>query len=287
MGRTQIPSAVGSCFLASVLAACSSILFYPSTAHVRTPAQLGLSYQDVRLRTSDAVSLHGWFLDAQREARGTVFFLHGNAENISTHIRSVAWLPSEGYQVLLLDYRGYGLSAGTPTLPAVFEDLDTAFRWLIEQPQVRNKPIFVLGQSLGANLAAYYLGEDDEARRQIAGLVLDAPFASYRDLVRQKLAISWLTWPFQAVLSWLVPDRYSPIRNISAIAPIPLLVVASEIDPIVPIEHTRALFLAAPQPKTMHVYRGPHVSTFTQRENRDVLLEFLIRNREAKTHSLQ
>lgn len=125
-GGRCISLALLSCLVfSSGLGACASVLFYPSTLQVLTPAQFGVSYQDVYLHTLDDVRLHGWFLSSAGEAKATVFFLHGNAENISTHVRSVAWLPREGYQVFLVDYRGYGLSSGTPSLPEVFEDIDT------------------------------------------------------------------------------------------------------------------------------------------------------------------
>ena len=70
--------------------------------------------------------LHGWFLPAQIPSRGTILFLHGNAENVSTHIGSVAWLPAEGFNVFLIDYRGYGLSEGVPTLDGLHRDVEAA-----------------------------------------------------------------------------------------------------------------------------------------------------------------
>ena len=42
----------------------------------------------------------------------------GNGGNLAYHLGATAWLPEQGYQVLMFDYRGYGLSAGSPTLPA-------------------------------------------------------------------------------------------------------------------------------------------------------------------------
>jgi alpha-beta hydrolase superfamily lysophospholipase len=259
------------------LTACSRVFFYPDKWIRLKPDQLGLPYRDVWLQTPDNVKLHGWFLGARGTVRGTILFLHGNAENISSHIYSVAWLPAEGFQVFLVDYRGYGYSSGKPRLPDVFTDLDTAFRWLETEPGVRGLPLFLLGQSLGANLAAYHVGQRPALRQRLSGLVLDAPFASYRALARDKLGSFWLTWPLQYPLSRLIDDRYSPIRNIARISPLPLLVVASQNDSIIPAAHSVRLFEAAGEPKTLLLINGAHISTFTDPENRQKLLRFLLK----------
>lgn len=73
-------------------------------------------------------------MPSNEKALGQVLFLHGNAENISTHIGSVLWLLQSGYQVFALDYRGYGLSTGTPAVPQVFEDIRSSAQWLSTQP---------------------------------------------------------------------------------------------------------------------------------------------------------
>ncbi len=263
-------------YVALALAGCSGAFFYPDRWIRRTPDQLGLIYHDVWLQTPDKVKLHGWFLDAPDQPRGTVLFLHGNAENISTHIYSVAWLPAEGFQVLLLDYRGYGQSEGEPRLPEVLIDVDTALRWLERRPGVQGKALFLFGQSLGASLAAYYVGARRDIRQRLSALVLDAPFASYRALARQKLGDFWLTWPLQYPLSLLITDRYSPIHNIANISPLPLLVVCSRNDTIIPAAHTLRLFEAASEPKELLLINGPHIGAFIYRDHQEKLLRFLL-----------
>ena len=89
---------------------------------VQTPDKGGLTYRDISVTTRDNLRIHGWLLEAEKP-KGIVFFLHGNAENISTHIGSVYWLPEHGYDVLLMDYRGYGLSEGKPDFPDVYLDV--------------------------------------------------------------------------------------------------------------------------------------------------------------------
>src|SRR5512143_2232820 len=101
---------------------CTSLIFQPMQMQVRTPGDVGLDYRDLYFHAADATLLHGWFLPAQHEAKGTLLFLHGNAENISTHLGSVWWLPAEGYNVFLYDYRGYGYSEGKPSLDGLLSD---------------------------------------------------------------------------------------------------------------------------------------------------------------------
>lgn len=261
--------------LSAALSGCGSLLFFPYKTYYLTPHALGLDYRKVALATPDGVKLQAWFVLAETDdVRGTVFFLYGNAENMSTHIRSVYWLASHGYQLFLLDYRGYGASQGEPDLAEVFIDIDTGFQWLIRQPQVQGRPLFLLGQSLGASLAAYYAGSREEVRGRLSAIVLDSPFASYRELTRQKLADFWPTWPLQYPLSWLMPDCYSPIRTIDSISPVPLLIIASDEDKVVPLQQSLKLYQAARPPKRFLRAHGRHIATFNEKKNRQVVLDF-------------
>ena len=81
----------------ALLAGCTGLVFQPMRQLVLTPDQIGLDYREVAFETEDGVRLHGWFLPAASARRGSVLFLHGNAENISTHIASVAWMPAAGF----------------------------------------------------------------------------------------------------------------------------------------------------------------------------------------------
>ena len=267
------------CLLAGLwvltLGGCSGLLFYPQSRLVQTPSELGLEYRDVWLESADGVRLHGWWLPARAEpVLGTVYFLHGNAENISTHVYNMRWLPDEGYQVFLLDYRGFGRSAGNPALPAVFEDIRTGFAHLLDNPASRGKPLFLLGQSLGASLGLYFAATDGQARRELDAVVSDAAFASYRGIARTVAARSWLTWLFQWPVAWSLPSQYDPVDYVGAIAPTPLLLIHSRDDPIIPFENALRLYRAAHPPVTLRTTRGPHTATFGDPEQRRFLLAF-------------
>ena len=79
--------------LSVALSGCNGMFFFPYRTQVLSPDELGLKYEDLYFPARDGTRLHAWFLPAESSAQGTILFLHGNAENISTHIMSVRWLP--------------------------------------------------------------------------------------------------------------------------------------------------------------------------------------------------
>ena len=113
-----------------VLSACESLLFFPQQQLVRSPADVGLAYADVRIAIADGGTVSAWWLPAEGKAEATVLFAHGNAENISTHLASVYWLPARGINVLLIDYRGYGQSYGEASVRGAQMDILAALQHL-------------------------------------------------------------------------------------------------------------------------------------------------------------
>lgn len=253
---------------------CSSYFFYPMKDLVRTPDEVGLVYEDVNVTTEDGVQIHGWLLHAE-QPKGIVFFLHGNAENISTHIGSVYWLPEQGYDVLLMDYRGYGKSQGSPGFPAVFLDVEAMYHWLDQYRQDRQLPVFILGQSLGASISSYYFSQLPVAERIYEGVVLDAVFAGHRDIARDVLQRNVITWPLQFVVPLFLPVDYNPKDHVAAFNPIPVLFFHSPDDEILPYEQGRYVYEQARQPKYWVTSHGPHIATFGDPRYREILLNFL------------
>ena len=270
--RRPLPILAG---LALVLGGCTGVIFHPMRELVRTPDQIGLEYEELEFEAADGVRLHGWLLPARAPRRGSILFLHGNAENISTHIASVAWLPARGFDVLLFDYRGYGRSEGSPSLAGLQLDVEAALATLLARPEIDPDRIVVFGQSLGASLAITALATSPR-RRQIHALVVEGAFTSYRELAREKLAGFWLTWPLQVPLGLTIDDSYRPIDAIGELAPMPLLIVHGEADRVVPPDHALALYEAARPPKTLWLVPGAgHISAFATKANRAALVDYL------------
>ncbi len=260
-----------------VLQGCSTWLFYPVKGLPITPEKAGLDYRDVWLQAADGTRLHAWWLPAKEgvEVKGTVLHLHGNGGNLAWHLGGSYWLPEQGYQVLLLDYRGYGLSEGEPLLPELYQDIDAAFAWLGQAPEVQGKPLVLLGQSLGGALAVHYLAEHADSRAKLHALVLDGVPASYREVGRYALGNAWLTWPLQIPLSWLVPDGDSAIHAMPQLTGVPMLIFHSLDDEVVPLANGVRLYQAAPPPRAFQPTRGGHVQTFADPTWREVMLRYL------------
>lgn len=256
---------------------CTSVFFAPREKQFfQNPWVRFYAPEDVYFKTPDGVTLHGWFVKAHNGVDGTILVLHGNAENISTHVNSVLWLVDEGFNVFIFDYRGYGRSQGSPTIEGVHVDAEAALETLLAMPGVDKNRIIVLGQSVGGAIAVYTVA-NSPYKKYVKALVIDSAFSSYRLIAREKLGRFFLTWPFQYPLSLLFNDDYSPIKWIKQVAPVPILIIHGEQDPVVPLHHGRLLYAAAAAPKEFWqtTPRG-HVRSFADAKIREKLIRYLL-----------
>lgn len=256
-----------------VLTGCTSLFFQPQQGLFENPFVKKVSCEDIYFEAPDGVKLHGWLLEPEGKSLGRILFLHGNAENISTHVNSVLWLVLKGYTVFAFDYRGYGLSEGNPTLEGVHIDTEAAFKKLMSlYPDER---IVVLGQSLGGAIAIYMVA-NSSLKKDIKALISEGSFASYRQIAREKLGQFFLTWPFQYPLSLLFNDSYSPVRYIDKVSPVPLVILHGDMDRIVPVHHGEILYKKAFEPKEFWLAKDlGHIESFKDEGIRERLVEYL------------
>jgi len=221
------------------------LIYFPSRGFSTTPGALGLRHDELTLVTEDGERIHAWFLPADATDPGlryTVLMCHGNACNISDRLdRTLLMQVKLGTDVLLFDYRGFGKSSGSPTEQGTYEDARAAHRYLVRQRGLDARKIVLLGESLGAAVAL-----DLALEVGAAGLVLEAPFTSIRNMAKE-------VYPFVPT-SWL-RTHYDNLGKIPRLE-IPLLVVHGTADPTVPLEQGSRLFDAAPEPKVFFEVEG-------------------------------
>ena len=275
--RVSFRPFVLACLL--ILSGCTNYLFYPMKDIVVTPDAIGVSYEDIFVETADHLRLHGWRLFGTKDPLATVLYFHGNAENISTHFGNVYWLVSQGYEVFLFDYRGYGQSEGVAELDAIIADMDLLIGYTVNAMPAGNKKLIVMGQSLGASLSIYSVAHSDY-RDRLAALISVSGFSDYHDIAQDALASSWVFWLFQWPLSKTIDNSYSPIGSVGMIAPVPLVVMHSEDDEIIAFYHATRIYDAALTPKSLVRLEGGHNVTFNSKGNRQKLLEVLESVRE-------
>lgn len=237
--RGALILAVGTC--AAILHGCNGQFYLPDRTTYSDPAAYPFPVEQVDLASEDGTRLHGWLLRAYPgPARGTVLQFHGNAQNLTSHVELVAWLPAEGYNVFTFDYRGYGKSEGHPSREGIHQDANAAINFLLARPDIDRNRVIVLGQSLGGAIAVAALGE--QGTRGVRGVIVDSSFATYIGMGNEVIGGSWISYP----LAWLLlSNRHSPAHAIARLAPVPLLFLHSEADPVVPRRQGQALLAAA------------------------------------------
>lgn len=257
------------------MSGCSSLFFYPQRGLINNPYLHGIDYQDISFKTPDGVMLHGWFLKSKEKSNGTVLFLHGNAENISTHVNNVLWLVENGFDVLIFDYRGYGNSEGRPTLKGVHIDAGSALDTLFNLPYTNKKRVIVFGQSLGGAIAVYTVA-NSLYKNSVDAIIIDSAFSSYRLIAKEKLSGLIITWPFQYLTSFLISDYYSPVRWISKVNPVPVLLMHGDRDNVVPFHHSKIIYKEALAPKDIWILGSKgHIEAVRDKEVRDRLMNYL------------
>ncbi|MCK5138754.1 MAG: alpha/beta hydrolase, partial [Thermodesulfovibrionia bacterium] len=127
-------------------------LYFPLRKIEATPKDIRLDYEDLSIMTKDGIQLAGWFIPAKRP-RATLLFCHGNGGNISHRMEKIKLLNALNVDILIFDYRGYGMSKGRPSEHGLYLDAEAAYAYLITSKEVLPEKIIVFGESLGSAVA--------------------------------------------------------------------------------------------------------------------------------------
>ncbi len=233
---------VGIC----VFPACgieNRMIFHPNPSVDATPQQAGLEFEDIFFTARDGVRLNGWFIP-HPEARSTLVWFHGNAGNIGHRVENIKWLHDRvPVNIFIFDYRGYGRSQGFPSEKGTYLDGEAALELMRKKlgGDGAQKLVF-FGRSLGAAIAA-----EMATRFESQGLILESPFISIAEMAR-------VLFPYLPIGPFL-RTRYDVRATIKKIK-VPLLVLHGDRDEIIPFEHGKLVFEAAPLPKRFFAITG-------------------------------
>jgi hypothetical protein len=199
---------------------------------------------DLWLSAADGTRVHAWYLKSGPQL---VLYFGGNAEEVSWMIEAVL-AEAPGTSWLLMDYRGYGQSEGSPSEKALVADALALYDHAVKLPGVDPKRIYAFGRSLGSGPAVALA-----AARPLAGLVLATPFDSLTALAKR--------YYWYLPVDWMLKHRFDSI----ALAPrlkTPLLCLIAERDEVIPAVHGERLCDAWGGPKRKVLLPGAnHNST--------------------------
>lgn len=185
-----------------------------------------------RFAASDGVRLHAWLAPPPDAAAPVLVWSHGNGGNVGGREDVLLALAARGLGVLAYDYRGYGLSEGSPDEAGVLLDAQAAWD-RIAADGIAPERIVCFGESLGGAVSIALA-----TRRACAAVIVVATFTSLRDVARQHYG----------ALAALAGGQFDSASRVAAIGA-PIMVAHGDQDEIVPYALGERLFALAREPK--------------------------------------
>ena len=225
----------------------SSHLYKPTHEIETTPDSLGYQYESVMFKTSDNMTLNGWFIPNNISHRVVLFF-HGNTGNISQCMESIEIFHRLGLSTFIFDYRGYGNSLGKTTEQGTYNDAEAAWRYLVDVRGISADRILVHGRSLGGAIASWLVSQHTPRV-----FILESTFTAAPDIAAEHFP--------RVPARLLTRFHYNVLENIKKVK-CPVLIVYSKKDKTIPIHHGIKIFEAANEPKQFLEIDGEHYDGF-------------------------
>jgi pimeloyl-ACP methyl ester carboxylesterase len=233
LGKVAVAVAVGLPLV--VYLAQDSLIFFRQPVSESRRAEVAHRYpavQEVFLKSDDGARLHAWHAKVPGSPLMVLYF-GGNSEETSWMLEELRNAPDASW--LIVSYRGYGLSEGSPGEAALVSDALQWFDYAASLPSADAKRIYVLGRSLGSGVAVALA-----ARRPAAGVILVTPYDSLAAVAKRHY------WYLPVDL--LLKHRFDSIALAPRIRQ-PLLCLVAGRDDVIPPVHAERLFEAWGGPK--------------------------------------
>jgi alpha-beta hydrolase superfamily lysophospholipase len=185
---------------------------------------------DVFIPVAEDVRLGGRLHVAQQDSPVILLF-HGNGEIASDYDYESGFYKQIGVSILVVDYRGYGKSDGTPTASALLDDATVTYqqaRGILSDRGLNDSRLFIMGRSLGSAAA---LEAASHAGDAIDGMIIESGFASALPFIQGPLSDDMK----QGVAGF---DNASKIKRLS----IPALIIHGQADQLIPVRNAKLLY---------------------------------------------
>ncbi len=212
------------------------LLYHPNENNYSND-KLEIQIKNVKIKTKDKIDLIAWYHIKENKNYKTILFLHGNAGSLENRIHKINKFKDININFLLLAWRGFSGNLGSPTERGLYEDAESAVRWL-ESQGIKKSKIIIYGESLGTAVAT-----EISQNKNFAGLILESPFTSMIDAGKN-------VYPFLPV-KLLLKDKYESIKKIKDIN-IPILIMHGKNDKIVPFSMGQKMYELANEPKNSY-----------------------------------
>jgi alpha-beta hydrolase superfamily lysophospholipase len=140
---------------------------------------LASEFEEVFLETPYNGKIHGLLIKSSEDSKGVVLYFHGNTGSLKRWGVVSEEICSYGFDVFIIDYRGYGKSRGRRSEKAMHNDCEMAFQYLLKQ--YTKDRIVIYGRSLGSGFAVKLAHKHPDCK-----LILETPFYSLLEIAEQQ-----------------------------------------------------------------------------------------------------
>lgn len=237
---------------------CDNLLYAPlcpsdSRVRVPTPSSYGFhNFETHHILTEDNIRIHVMLLKVSKDAEvsPTLIYLHGNAGNIGHRLQnSIECLEKLKINILLVEYRGYGLSQGTPSEPGLIRDVLAALKFIENRDDLCSSKVILFGRSLGGAVAIgvthLLLSSPRLLNYKPAGVIIENTFTSVPDIARHIMSNgrndTYFKYLARCIPNWFYKSRYDSHRKIAQIT-LPTLFISGLADELIPFDDMNKLF---------------------------------------------
>jgi len=167
------------------------IIFLPEKLHANYEFSFDNPFEELFLNTTDNIVLNALIFKTELPRKGLVIYFHGNADNLQRWGKYHSDFTSRGYDILMMDYRSYGKSGGTPNEEKFYTDAQLFYDWAINKNYNKDE-IIIYGRSLGCGVASHLATQVEFEK-----LILETPFFNIKDTFQKKTIILFLPFNFE------------------------------------------------------------------------------------------